>query len=72
MRSTIIKKTIQEKQQNQTTITTSINYIQNFRSVFFIKKIINEVKIVSGKTETTQNNLHINRKEIGPLHNKAR
>ena len=33
MRSFIIKKTIQDEQQNQTTITTKINYIQNFASI---------------------------------------
>ena len=30
MRSAISKKASQEEQQNQTTITTNVNYIQNF------------------------------------------
>ena len=36
MKSAIIKKASQDKQQNQSTITTNINYIQNF--VQFFKK----------------------------------
>ena len=32
MRSVIIKKANQDEQQNQTTIITNINYIQNFMS----------------------------------------
>ena len=32
MRSAIIKKASQDEQQNQTTITTTKNYIQNFMS----------------------------------------
>ena len=36
MRSVIIKKASEKEQQNQTTITTNINYIQNFMSI--IKK----------------------------------
>ena len=34
MRSAVIKKANKDKQQNQTTITTNINYIQNFKSYF--------------------------------------
>ena len=33
MRSVIIMKASQDEQQNQTTITTNINYIQNFMSI---------------------------------------
>ena len=52
MRSTIFKKASQDEQQNQTTITTNINYIQNFMSIFFKKKLIKKVKMASDKTET--------------------
>ena len=47
MRLAIIKKTSQEEQQNQTTITTNINYIQNFVPIF-LKNILtrqNSVKM---------------------------
>ena len=55
MRSAIIKKASQDEQQNQTTITTDINYIRNFMSQ---KKHANKVKIIaSDKTENKQNNL---------------
>ena len=64
MRSAIIKKASQEEQQNQTTITTNFNSIQNFRSIFI--KIIKKVKVASGKTETKQNNFYVTRKDIGP------
>ena len=33
MRSAIIKKASQDEQQNQSTKTTNINYIQNFKSI---------------------------------------
>ena len=70
MRSAIIKKARQDEQQNQTTIKTNTNYIQNFMSIF-LKKLIDKVKIASDQTETKQNNLHFNRKDMGPLHKKA-
>ena len=50
MRSAIIKKASQNEQQNQTTITTKVNYIQNFMS----KKLISKVKTASDKTETNK------------------
>ena len=52
MRSAIIRKASQDEQQNQSTITTNINYIQNSMSIFFKKKLFNKVKIASDKTET--------------------
>ena len=50
----ITKKANQGEQQNQTTISTNFNYIQNFISIFFFKKnkLINKVKRLSDKTET--------------------
>ena len=33
MRSAVIKKASQDEQQNQSTKTTNINYIQNFMSI---------------------------------------
>ena len=39
MRSAIIKKASRDEQQNQTTITTKINFLQNFMSIFLIKKL---------------------------------
>ena len=47
MRSAIIKIARQEEQQNQTTITTNINYIQNFMS---FEKKLEKLKIASDKT----------------------
>ena len=35
MRSANIKKASQDDQQNQSTITTNINYIQNFKNYFY-------------------------------------
>ena len=54
MRSAIIKKGSQDEQQNQTTITTNINYIQIL--IFISLKNINTVKTASDKTETKHNN----------------
>ena len=51
IRSAIIKKASQDGQQNQTTITTNNNYIQNF--VHFLKKL----KTASEKTQTEQSTL---------------
>ena len=70
MRSAIIKIARQNDQQNQTTITTNINYIQNLMSIY--KKLIIKVKIASDKIETKQSKLYFTRKELGPLHNKGR
>ena len=53
MRSAIIKTASQNEQQNQTTVTSKNNYIQNFVS----KKLNSKVKIVSDKPETKQNKL---------------
>ena len=50
MRYANFKKVSQDEQQNQTT-TTDINYIKNFMSVLK-KKLNDEVKIASDKTET--------------------
>ena len=61
MKSAIIKKGSQGEQQNQTTTTTRINYIQNFMSIFLKKKLISKVKKASDKTETKQNNLYFTR-----------
>ena len=55
MRSTIIKKASQDEQQNQTTITTNFNYIQNLCP---IKKKLQKIKVASDKTETKQNNFY--------------
>ena len=41
MRSAIIKKAGQDEQQNQTTKTTNINYIQNFVN---LKKLLTRLK----------------------------
>ena len=38
MRSAVIKKASEDEQQNQTTITTNITYIQILMSSFFLKK----------------------------------
>ena len=69
MRSAIIKKVRQGEQKNQTT-TTNNNYIQIFMSI--LKKLNKKVKIMSNKTETEINNLYFTRKDIEPVHNKAR
>ena len=53
MKSVAIKKASQEEQQNQTTITTNINYIQTF---VHLKKHTNKLKIASAKTETKRSN----------------
>ena len=47
IRSAINKKACQDKQQNQTTITTNINYIQNSMSI--LKKNLLKLKIKSDK-----------------------
>ena len=62
MRSAIIRKASQDKQQNQTK-TTNINYIQNLSPLFKKRNIINKVKIASNKTENNQINLYITRKK---------
>ena len=54
MRFANIKKASQDEQQNQT-VTTNINYIENF--VRFKKQNLIKVQIASDKTETKQNNL---------------
>ena len=36
------------------------------------QKIKSTVKIASGKTENKQNKLYFTRKDMGPVHNKAR
>ena len=69
MRSATFKKASQEEQQNYTTLTTKINYIQILMT---IKKTYWLVKITSDKTETKQNNLNITRKNLRLLHNMAR
>ena len=56
MRYVVIKKARQDEQQNYTT-TTNIKYIQNFMSIFFQKKLKNNVKKASDKNETEQNNM---------------
>ena len=67
MISAIIKKASQDEQQNQATITTSINYIQIFMSIFFLKKakLISKVKIASDKIETEQKQLPTHLKKYG-------
>ena len=62
MRSAIIKKASQDEQQNQTTITTNIKFIQNLCH-FSKQKHIKKVKIASDNTETKQNNLYFTRKD---------
>ena len=69
MRSAVIRKASQNELQNQATITTNNNYVHYFKS---IKKLIIKVKIASYKTETKRNKLYFNRKDTGPIHNKAR
>ena len=69
MRLAIIKKAIQDEQQNQTTITTKIKYTQNVMS---IKKNLQKLKIVSDKIETKQNKSYFTRKDMRPLYKKAR
>ena len=69
MRSAIIKKAMQDEQQNQTK-TTNINYIQNFMSIS--KQLKNKVKIASNKAQSKQNNLQFNRKDMEPVHDKTR
>ena len=56
MRSAIIDKASQDEQQNQTTITTNLNFIQKFLSIFIQRKLMNEVKMASDETETKKNN----------------
>ena len=70
-RSTIIKKASPEEQQNATAITTNINYIQNPMSIKKTK-LISKIKIASDKTKTKPNNLYLTRKDMKPLHIKAR
>ena len=70
LRSVIIKKASQDQQQNQTTITTNINYIQNF--VHLKKKLTNKIKIASDKSESKRNNVYSNRKDMGSLNKKSR
>ena len=69
MRSAIIKTASQDEEQNQSTKTTNISYIQNFMSN---KKNLKKHKIASDKTETKQNNLYFTRKDMEPLYKKAR
>ena len=54
MRSAIIKKASQDDQQNQSTKTANIKYIQKFMSIQ--KKNLQKLKKASDKTETKQNN----------------
>ena len=68
MISAIIKKPIQGEHQNQKTITTNINYLQNSVNL----KTLQKLKISSDKTETRQNNFYVYRKDVRPLHKKAR
>ena len=68
MRSAINKKGSQDEQQNQTTITTNINYFQNFDH---FEKKNNKIRAESDKIETKQSNLYITRKDMWPLHNTA-
>ena len=65
------RKSNRTTKSNDTTITTNMNYIQTFMSNF-LKKFISKVKILSDKSETKQNILYFSRKDMGPLHNKAR
>ena len=44
MRSAITKKASQEEQQNQSTKTTNINYIQNFMSIKKLTEAQNSVR----------------------------
>ena len=53
MRYANIKKKSLDEQQNQTTTTTNINYIKNFKKT----KVNNNVKIASDKTEIKEKNL---------------
>ena len=55
MRSAVMRKANQDKQQNQTTVATNINYNQNFVQ---LKKTFSKVKNAS-KNEAKQNNLNI-------------
>ena len=55
MRYADIKKTSEDKRQNQTT-TTNFNYIKKFMSVLK-SKLNNKVKIRSDKTVNKENNL---------------
>ena len=57
----VIRETSQDVHQNQTTITTNNNYMQNFMSIFK-KNLMNKVKITSHETETKQHNLYFKRK----------
>ena len=70
MRSVIIKIAGQDEQQNQTTLTTNINYIQNFLAP--LKIFTNMLKLASDKTESKQNNLYYNIKNIELLYKKSR
>ena len=65
----IIKKASQN--ENQTTITTKINYLQNIISIFLINKIYWQGKDSVRKLETKRNTLFLTGKSMGPLHNKA-
>ena len=71
MISLIIRKASQDEQQSQTTITTNNFFIKNFTSISN-KKFINDVKIAPDKTERKQNNFCFFRKDMRPVHNKAR
>ena len=64
MRYANIKKTSQDEKQNQTTTT-------NVSCPFCKTKLNNKVKIASDKTKTKENNLQFNRKDMGPVQNKA-
>ena len=57
------KRTNNKIKQKQQALITSKIYVGFF-------KFISKVKIASDKTEN-KNNLYFNRKEMGPLHNKA-
>ena len=74
MKSVFSKRASPDEQQNQTTMTTNINYNKfNFMSIFFLKKkLANKVKIASDENETKQNNLHSIKKDMGSLHKLAR
>ena len=46
-------------------------YIQKTMSILK-KKLKHKVKIASAETESEQNKLYFNRKDMGPVENKAR
>ena len=77
MKSVIIEKASQDEQQNQTTTTTNIKYIQNFMfivliSLLYVQNLTNKLKIAWDKTETKENIWLFTREGMGPLYTKSR